>query len=82
MPKPRKSWREKLAASKGLPKTGRVEGRMTQRWGSGTMVIPAPSEVDALMKKMPRGKVTTINELRGTLARTHHVDIGCPMRLG
>ena len=34
------------------------------------------------MKKVPRGKVTTINELRGALARTHHVDIGCPMRLG
>jgi hypothetical protein len=82
MPKPRKSWREKLADSKGLPKTGRVEGRMTRRWGTGTMVIPAPSEVDALMKKVPRGKLTTINELRGALARAHHVDIGCPITTG
>ena len=80
--KPRKSWREKLADSKGLPKIGRVEGRMTKRWGTGTMVIPAPLEVDALMKKVPRGKVTTINELRTALARKHRVDVGCPITTG
>ena len=80
--KPRKSWREKLADSKDLPKTGRVMGRMTKRWGTGTMVVPAPLEVDALMKQVPRGKVTTINELRAALARQHKVDIGCPITTG
>ena len=80
--KPRKSWREKLADSKGLPKTGRVEGRMTKRWGTGTMVIPAPMEVDEVMKEVPRGKLTTINELRAALARKHRVDIGCPVTTG
>lgn len=79
---PRKSWREKLADSKGLPKTGRVMGRMTRRWGTGTMVVPAPREVDALMKLVPRGKVTTINELLAALARQHQVDIGCPITTG
>ena len=79
---PRKSWREKLADSKGLPKTGRIEGRMTKRWGTGTMVVPAPLEVDALMKKVPRGRVTTINELRSALARKHRVDVGCPITTG
>ena len=80
--KPRKSWREKLADSKGLPKIARIEGRMTTKWGRGTMVIPAPLEVDALMKKVPRGLVTTINELRAALARAHRVDIGCPITTG
>src|SRR5687768_12733720 len=47
--KARKTWREKLADSKGLPKVGKVEGKMTTRWGTGTMVIPAPLEVDELM---------------------------------
>lgn len=78
----RKSWREKLADDKGLPQTGRIEGRMTQRWGAGTMVIPAPREVDALMKKVPRGRLTTINELRAALARRHRVDIACPITTG
>jgi alkylated DNA nucleotide flippase Atl1 len=80
--KPRKSWREKLADDKGLPKTGPIEGKMTARWGAGTMVIPAPREVDALMQKIPRGKVTTINELRSALARKHGVNVGCPITTG
>jgi hypothetical protein len=80
--KPKKSWGEKLADDKGLPKIGAVEGKMTTRWGTGTMVIPAPREVDALMQKVPRGKLTTINELRAALARQHGADIGCPITTG
>jgi hypothetical protein len=80
--KPRKSWREKLADDKGLPKVAKVTGRMTKRWGRGTMVIPAPIEVDALMKQVPSGRVVTINELRATLAKNHKVDFACPMTTG
>ncbi len=80
--KRKKTWREKLADDKGLPKVGRVEGKMTTRWGEGTMVIPAPREVDALMKKVPRGKLTTINELRAALAKKHKVNIACPITTG
>ena len=78
----RKSWREKLADNKGLPKMGKVEGRMTKRWGTGTMVIPAPREVDAIMQKVPRGKLITINEIRALLATKHRVDIACPITTG
>lgn len=80
--KPRKSWREKLADDKGLPKVAPVCGDMTKRWGTGMMVIPAPREVDALMQKVPRGKLTTINELRAALARKHKADFGCPITTG
>ena len=78
----RKSWREKLADSKGLPKVGKIEGKMTTRWGTGTMVIPAPAEVDALMRKVPRGKLVTISELRESLAKQHGVNIACPITTG
>ena len=80
--KTRKTWREKLADSKGLPKVGAIEGRMTTRWGTGTMVVPAPLEVDELMRRVPKGKVATINELRGALARKHGVSIACPITTG
>ena len=80
--KTRKSWREKLADSKGLPKVGRITGNMTKRWGTGTMVIPAPREVDALMKKVPSGKLVTINELRAKLAHKHKTSIACPITTG
>ena len=80
--KARKSWREKLADSKGLPKIGEVTGKMRARWGKGPMVIPAPAEVDALMKRVPKGRVVTINELRAALAAKHHVSFVCPITTG
>ena len=78
----KKSWREKLADDKGLPKVGKVTGGMSKRWGTGTMVIPAPREVDALMKQVPKGRVVTINELRAALAKKHKVDFACPITTG
>jgi len=78
----RKSWREKLADDKGLPKVGKVEGRMSKKWGTGMMVIPAPREVDELMRRVPKGKITTINELRAALARKHNASFACPMTTG
>lgn len=80
--KTRKTWREKLADSKGLPKVGNVTGKMSKRWGEGKMVIPAPMEVDALMKKVPRGRLITINELRASLAAKHDVNFACPITTG
>jgi len=80
--KPKKSWREKLADSKGLPKVGQVSGKMSKKWGTGKMVIPAPLEVDALMKQVPKGRVVTINEIRIALATRHKVNFACPLTTG
>ena len=80
--KAKKSWREKLADSKGLPRVGPVAGRMSRRWGEGPMVIPAPAEVDALMKQVPKGRLVTINELRSALAARHQVAFACPITTG
>ncbi|MBI3877491.1 MAG: MGMT family protein [Verrucomicrobia bacterium] len=80
--KSKKSWREKLADSKGLPKVTQVCGPLTKRWGEGTFVIPAPLEVDALMRRVPKGRLVTINELRAALAAKHHTDFTCPITTG
>jgi hypothetical protein len=78
-----KTWREKLEdAGKDLPRFERIEGTLRDKWGRGTMVIPAPKEVDAMMKRVPRGKVITINGLRKALAKKHRVTIGCPITTG
>ena len=55
---------------------------MSKRWGTGTVVIPAPIEVDEMMKKVPKGKLITINEIRSALAKKHNATIGCPMTTG
>ena len=61
MSRPRKSWQEKLADDKGHPTVFTISGKQSQRWGAGTCVIPAPTEVDELMRRVPKGKVTTID---------------------
>ena len=80
--KARKSWREKLADNKGFPKVSQVTGKMSKRWGEGTMVIPSPVEVDALMKQVPKGRLVTINELRAALAAKHKANFACPITTG
>lgn len=82
MPKARKSWTEKLHDSKDLPRVEPITGKMSRRWGTGTVVIPAPLEVDALMRSVPNGKLTTINSIREALARKHSATIGCPITTG
>src|SRR4051812_49316644 len=82
MPKPKKSWQDKLADSKGFPKVCDIEPSQSKRWGTGTFVIPAPLEVDALMRQVPKGKLTTIEDLRNHLARKHGSTIACPITTG
>jgi len=78
----KKSWSEKLKDSKDLPRVEKITEKMSKRWGSGTVVIPAPLEVDEIMKKVPEGKVVTINEIRAALAKKHKATIGCPITTG
>jgi len=80
--KPRKTWREKLADDKGLPKVEKITDKMSKRWGAGTVAIPAPIEVDEIMKKVPKGKLITINQIREIIARKHKATIGCPITTG
>jgi len=82
MAKTRKTWREKLADDKDLPKVVEITDKMSQRWGTGTVVIPAPREVDEIMKNVPRGKLITINQIRAKLAQKHGASIGCPITTG
>ena len=45
-------------------------------------MIPSPIEVDAVMRKVPRGKLTTVNEIRKALAKKHRATIACPITTG
>lgn len=78
----RKTWTEKLNDDKGLPRVVKINNKMSRAWGKGTCVIPAPREVDALMRKVPRGKLVTINDIRARLAKRHHATIACPITTG
>ncbi len=55
---------------------------MTKHWGVGTIAIPAPFEVDAVMRKVPKSKLFTINQIRQFVAQKHSATIVYPMTLG
>ena len=76
MAKLKKSWQEKLADSKDFPRVVKIEGKMSTRWGIGTVCIPAPIEVDEIMRKVPKGKLITINQIREVVAKRHGATIG------
>jgi len=78
----RKSWSEKLTDSKDLPKVNEITDKMSKKWGTGTVVIPAPIEVDEVMRNVPEGRLITINDIRKLLARKHNATIGCPITTG
>lgn len=78
----KKSWAEKLANEQDLPKIISIKPKDVQRWGGKTLVVPRPRDVDALMRKVPKGKLITIAELRQQVARQHQAEAGCPITCG
>jgi hypothetical protein len=77
-----KSWQEKLSDNKGFPQICPIDETRHKRWGTGTFVIPAPLEVAAIMDKVPKGKLITIDAIRKQLARKHRTTIACPITTG
>lgn len=78
----KKTATQKLHESHGLPKVEKLTGKMAQRYGEVLLLVPAPAQVDALMKKVPKGKLTTVNQLRQTLAADHGADMACAIVTG
>ena len=78
----RRSWQEKLADNKGLPKVEKIPPKLVPLWGEGTVAIPSPKEVDGMIRKVPRGKLATVNEIRKRIAKKHKATVGCPMTTG
>ena len=51
-------------------------------FGKGTMLIPTPMLVDELIRKVPKGKLITVGELRRKLASNFATDVACPLTTG
>jgi hypothetical protein len=74
-------WREKLTRQQEA-KIVQIPPRMQARFGKGTMVIPKPLDVDALIRRVHKGKMATVLQLREELARRSKVDVACPLCTG
>jgi len=55
---------------------------MVKRFGAGKMLIPRPLDVDALIRKVKKGKLVTQDEIRKRLAKDFKVDVTCPITTG
>lgn len=87
MSKNKKTWTEKLADSKDLPRivTCEEQGKFKPKWGlkdGDTFVIPAPKDVDAVMKRIGKGRLVTAREIRALLADKHRTESACPLCTG
>jgi alkylated DNA nucleotide flippase Atl1 len=86
----KKSWQEKLADKKGLPKILKLEERFpcynaAPKMGAEVgddVVLVNPSEVVEIMRKVPEGKVITIVEICKQIAKEHGVKACCSLTTG
>lgn len=65
-----------------LPKVVAVSAQMQKRFGAGAMLVPSPKQVDAFIRRVPPGSLTTPRRIREFLAATHSVDTTCPLTTG
>jgi len=76
MVKTHKSWQDKLKANYNLPCVEPMPPKMVRLFGAGNICVPAPLEVDALMKGVPRGRLMTVNQIRAAVAKRHGATVG------
>ena len=75
-------FRNKLNDEKDFPKIRTIPKKLHKSWGVGKFVMPSPLEVNSLMKKVSKGKLTTINQLREILAKKYKTTTACPIVTG
>lgn len=79
----RKTWRQKLEEEH--PEHGKivdVPPKMQNRFLIGKMLIPKPLDIDALIKRVPKGKLATVIQIRDKLAKDAEVNCCCPLTTG
>ncbi|MEW6069150.1 MAG: hypothetical protein AB1485_00885 [Candidatus Thermoplasmatota archaeon] len=74
-------WREKLEKEQEY-KIVDIPPKMEKRLGKGKMLIPRPLDVDALIRKVKKGKLVTQEQIRERLAKEFKVDVVCPITTG
>jgi len=86
----KKTWQEKLEDSKNFPKKLQLQPkfpcyRALKKTGAkpgDSVVLATPLEVDAIMKKVPRGQLITLREICQLLAEKHETQYCCTLTTG
>lgn len=81
--KSKKSWREKLEnPPEGLPKVVEGPAKWEKRFGGRRVLVPTPLLVDKLIRKVKKGKLITVKQIRDKLAKDFKADATCPLTTG
>ncbi len=79
--KTRKTWREKMETDQ-QPKIVNLPPEGWAKMGGKTMLVSTPRDVEALIRKIPKGKVITSPLLRQKLAIDFGAECTCPTSTG
>lgn len=79
----KKSWKEKFEnPAKGLPKVVNGPPEWIKRFGGRKVLIATPYLVDEVIRKVPKGKLVTIKQIREKLAKDFKAESTCPLTTG
>ena len=79
----KKDFNAMLADSKGMPRIQMVTDPATVRkYGGDRMYFAPPIDYDRAMRRVPRGMVTTVGEIRASFAREAGADFTEPITAG
>ncbi len=90
MPKRRKTWQEKLEDPQSMPKVVPLEKnfpcyhpleKMGAQIGDSVVLAP-PSDVNAIMNQVPKGKLITLTQICEQLAKKHGAQYCCTLTTG
>ena len=78
-----KTWTQKLHEEHlNHGKVVPIPSGMQRTYGKGSMLIPRPLDVDALMRKPHKGRLITTAQIRAKLAADAKADHACPFSTG
>ena len=81
--KSRTRWREKLGnPPEGLPKVVNGPAKWEKRFGGRRVLVPTPFLVDELVRKVRKGKLVTVKQIRERLAKAFKAESTCPLTTG
>ena len=79
----KKDFNAMLHRANGMPRVQLVTDEATvKKYGGTRMYFAPPLDYDALMRQVPPGRLTTVGELRGFLARCAGADFTDPITAG
>ena len=69
-------------APEGLPKVVEGPEKWEKRFGGRRVLVPTPLLVDGIIRKIPKGKLGTVQQIREHLARDFDAESTCPLTTG